>query len=120
VVPKFKVNEILLAYHNSSMNGVHFGKDRTYYKIRDRYYWPRMYDDIAQHVRSCPNCSINNYSIGDFVYVKRLGLNYKLTPKYYGPYQIIQVLNDVTYRIQNPNDLYEIINIHVNRIRRCY
>jgi hypothetical protein len=117
VVPKFKVNEILLAYHNSSMNGVHFGKDRTYYKIRDRYYWPRMYDDIAQHVRSCPNCSINNYSIGDFIYVKRLGLNYKLTHKYYGPYQIIQQLNESTYRIQNPNDLHEIINIHVNQIR---
>jgi transposase InsO family protein len=52
----------LLAYHNSSINGAHFGKDRTYYKIRDRYYWPRMYEDIAQHVRSCPNCSINKQS----------------------------------------------------------
>ncbi|CAF5089536.1 unnamed protein product, partial [Rotaria magnacalcarata] len=30
------------------------------------------------------------YIIGDFVYVKRLGLNYKLASKYNGPYQIIQ------------------------------
>ncbi|CAF4153780.1 unnamed protein product [Rotaria sordida] len=38
VVPKIKVKDILLAYHNSSMNGAHFGKDRTYYKIRERFY----------------------------------------------------------------------------------
>ena len=62
VMPKSKTKDILLAYHNSSMNGAHFGKDRTYYKIRDRYYWPRMYQEIAEYVRSCPNCSINKYS----------------------------------------------------------
>ncbi|CAF1523912.1 unnamed protein product, partial [Rotaria sordida] len=62
VVPKIKVKDILLAYHNSSMNGAHFGKDRTYYKIRERFYWPRMYQDVAQHIKSCPNCSINKVS----------------------------------------------------------
>ena len=51
-----------MAYHNTSMNGAHFGKDRTYYKIRDRYYWSGMYQDIVQHIRSCPNCSINKCS----------------------------------------------------------
>ncbi|CAF2846048.1 unnamed protein product, partial [Rotaria sp. Silwood2] len=353
VVPQTKIKDVLLAYHNSSMNGAHFGKDRTYYKIRDRYYWPRMYNDIAQHVKSCPNCSINKYSrrksnghlnqvnppegvwenlamdfmgpitplsstgnkyilvitdllskyviakatrdnsaltaskvlveevilkygtpkqiltdngthftaelfndimklcgvchifttpynpqsngvcerfnasmcdtlasicnnkrtdwdeklskvifaynttrhantkftpfelmfgreiklpfdlpkrtttiiephqyvkqlqeylelakqvartniehsqkkskqhydtnrtnniysIGDFVYIKRLGLNHKLAPKYVGPYQVIQQLNNSTYRVQNPTDLHQIINVHTNRIRRCY
>ena len=60
------------------------------------------------------------YTIGDFVYVKRHGFGYKLTQKYFGPYQIIQQLNESVYRIQNPNDLHEIINIHVNRLRRWY
>ena len=62
VVPKSKVKDILLAYHNSSINGAHMGKDRTYYKIRDRYYWPRMYQEIAQHIKACPNCSMNKVS----------------------------------------------------------
>jgi hypothetical protein len=62
VVPKSKVKDILLAYHNSSLNGAHFGKDRTYYKIRDRYYWPNMYQDVVQHIKSCPNCTINKQS----------------------------------------------------------
>ncbi|CAM4869106.1 unnamed protein product [Rotaria socialis] len=353
VVPREKINDVILAYHNSSMNGGHLGKDKTYYKIRDRYYWPRMYEDITQHVKLCTNCSINKqsrrkpnghlnpvnppegvwdnlamdfvgpitpssstghkyilvftdllskfvvakatrdnsaltaakvlveeiilkygcpnqvltdngthftadlfnnvtslcgvchiyttpynpqsngvcerfnasmcdslasicnktrtnwdeqlskttfaynssrhsstkltpfelmfgrlcklpfdlprqsttviephqyvkqldeylqqakqavctnikfsqdkskyhydahrtneiHSIGDFVYVKQLKLNYKLAPKYIGPYQIIQQLNDSIYRLQNPNELNEIINAHTNRIRRCY
>jgi transposase InsO family protein len=62
VVPKTKVKDILLAYHNSSMNGSHFGKDRTYHKIRDRYYWSNMYRDIANHIKACSNCSVNKYS----------------------------------------------------------
>jgi hypothetical protein len=60
------------------------------------------------------------YSIGQFVYVRKVGLNHKLHPKYVGPYQIIQRLNDSVYRVQNPTDLKEIINVHINRIRRCY
>ena len=59
VLPKIKINDVLLAYHNSLMNGGHLGKDRTYYKIRNRYYWPGMYKNVVQHIRSCSNCSIN-------------------------------------------------------------
>ena len=62
MVPKNKAKDIILAYHNTSINGAHFGKDRTYYKIRDRYYWSGMYNDIAEHIRSCPNCSMNKCS----------------------------------------------------------
>jgi len=60
------------------------------------------------------------YSIGNFVYVKKLKLEHKFAPKYVGPYQIIQQLNDSIYRLQNPHDLNEIINVHTNRLRRCY
>jgi len=62
VVPKSKFKDILLAYHNSSLNGAHFGNDRTYYKIRDRYYWPNMYQDVVQHIKSRSNCTINKQS----------------------------------------------------------
>lgn len=61
VIPKSKVKEIIVAYHNTPMNGAHFGKDRTFYKIRERFYWPGMYVDIVEHIRSCPNCLINKY-----------------------------------------------------------
>lgn len=60
------------------------------------------------------------YSIGQFIYVRKVGFNHKLNPKYVGPYQIIQQLNDSVYRVQNPMNLNDIINVHINRIRRCY
>ena len=51
----------------------------------------------------------------------KIGFNQKNAPrKYVGPYQVIQRLNDSVYRVQNPMDLNEIMNIHINRIRRCY
>ena len=60
------------------------------------------------------------YSIGDFVYIKRLGINGKFDPKYDGPYQIIGKVNNLVYRVQNPNDLNDIMRIHVNRTRPCH
>ena len=60
------------------------------------------------------------YEVGDFVYVKRLGLCRKLDRKYNGPYQVIQQLNSSIYRIQDPTDLRVIMNIHINRLRRYY
>ena len=50
------IPNVLLAYHNSTFNGAHFGIKRTFYKIRDRFYWPNMYKDIERHVLSCVNC----------------------------------------------------------------
>ena len=34
----------------------HRGRDPTYRKVADRYYWPDMYDYIAYFVRSCNAC----------------------------------------------------------------
>ena len=34
----------------------HRGRDATYTALKDRFFWPNMYDDIAWHVRSCNAC----------------------------------------------------------------
>lgn len=61
VIPKNKAKDIIKVYHNTSANGAHLGKDRTFYKIRERFYWPGMYTDIVEHIKSCPNCLTNKY-----------------------------------------------------------
>ena len=38
VVEEMRVRDVLTAYHNSLINGAHFGRDRTYHKICDRYH----------------------------------------------------------------------------------
>ncbi|CAF4129789.1 unnamed protein product [Rotaria sordida] len=61
-LPPSLIPNILLAYHNSTFNGAHFGIKRTFYKIHDRFYWPNMYKDIERHVLSCMNCRKNKPS----------------------------------------------------------
>ena len=34
----------------------HFGIEIMFNKIRERYYWPQMYNDIKEYVRSCDSC----------------------------------------------------------------
>ena len=58
VVPETLKHDVLLAYHDSLLIG-HGGFDRTYQLIRLKYYWLRMYNEVRQYVRSCPDCQRN-------------------------------------------------------------
>ncbi|CAF1503724.1 unnamed protein product [Adineta ricciae] len=55
-IPASLIPSVLALYHDSSCNGAHFGIQRTFYKLRDRYYWPNMYRDIKRHISSCLQC----------------------------------------------------------------
>ncbi|CAF1445403.1 unnamed protein product [Rotaria sordida] len=61
-VPASLIPQILFTYHNSTFNGGHFGIKRTFYKIRDRFFWPHMYKDIERHILSCIDCRQNKHS----------------------------------------------------------
>ncbi|CAF1515036.1 unnamed protein product [Rotaria magnacalcarata] len=48
---------ILNIYHDTAANGAHFGRDKTMYKIKQRYFWPSMYKDIDNYAKSCILCA---------------------------------------------------------------
>ena len=48
---------ILQIYHDTAANGAHFGKNKTIHKIKQRYFWPTMYKDINNYVKSCILCT---------------------------------------------------------------
>ena len=50
VLPKSRAREVYVQLHELKTSG-HLGKQRTYLKIRTRYYWPGMNRDIS----SCVN-----------------------------------------------------------------
>ncbi|CAF1076963.1 unnamed protein product [Didymodactylos carnosus] len=50
-------SSILKIYHDTPANGAHFGRDKTIYKIKQRYYWPSMIKDIKNYVQSCITCA---------------------------------------------------------------
>lgn len=55
-LPTSLIRCVLEAYHDSAFSGGHFGIKRTFYKLRDRFFWPHMYADIVRHVLSCLQC----------------------------------------------------------------
>ena len=56
VLPRNKRHEALQAYHDSLLGGGHFGFDRTYQSIRQKYYWPKMYKEILDYIEKCDKC----------------------------------------------------------------
>ena len=60
------------------------------------------------------------YSLGDQVFVKanvRKGLNYKLTPKFLGPYIITKVFNATKFEVTHEEDPSDIKVVHLQQLR---
>ena len=43
-------NDILLSFHDSRAGGCHMGIQKSYAAIRQKYYWPRMYQHIHDYI----------------------------------------------------------------------
>ena len=60
-VPQGELRQtILKIYHDTAANGAHFGRDKTIHKIKTRYFWPSMYKDIDNYIKSCIPCAQYN------------------------------------------------------------
>lgn len=55
VVPCHEWQNVLGAYHDDPLAG-HYGAERTFKKIANRYYWSGMRRYIASYVRNCLEC----------------------------------------------------------------
>jgi len=55
VIRKHEMEPVLFMFHNDP-TAAHFAVDAMFEKIRTRYYWPQMYEDIRTYVRSCDSC----------------------------------------------------------------
>lgn len=51
--------DLILLNHDNHAFGGHSGKRRLHAKLRQKYFWPRMTRDIAQHVNACHECQVN-------------------------------------------------------------
>ena len=57
VIPTALRHEALLQAHDSPF-AAHFGVHKTYAKLRDKYFWPRMFADVQHYVLSCESCAM--------------------------------------------------------------
>jgi hypothetical protein len=56
VVPREHRANVLKQYHDSPMGG-HKQVQNTYTSIREKYYWPGMFKEISNWVKSCEGCA---------------------------------------------------------------
>ncbi|CAF2977846.1 unnamed protein product, partial [Rotaria sp. Silwood2] len=83
-LPSSMINSLLQSYHNDPLSG-HFGVRRTYLKIKNKFWWPKMKQSIIQYIQSCLPCQQYNISR-----TKKPGrLNPISTPE--GPFQLIGI-----------------------------
>ncbi|CAC5410726.1 unnamed protein product [Mytilus coruscus] len=55
-LPRTLRNDLMKAYHDHG----HFGFDRTYQSIQEKYYFPRMYQVVTEYIRGCEPCQKQN------------------------------------------------------------
>ena len=53
VLPKNFVHKVILACHDD--NG-HLGMERTLGLLQERFFWPKMADDVHTHIHTCDQC----------------------------------------------------------------
>ncbi|KII62695.1 Retrovirus-related Pol polyprotein [Thelohanellus kitauei] len=57
VVPASLVPSVLRELHDSDVQGCHLGSDKVLSKIRIRFYWKNMKQDVENWCQSCVECS---------------------------------------------------------------
>ena len=55
LIKKQELEPLLYMFHNDP-TAAHFATDAMFEKIRTRYYWPQMYEDIKEYVKACDSC----------------------------------------------------------------
>ena len=55
VIRRFEMEPVLYMVHNDPTGG-HLSTEAMFNKIRDRYYWPQLYEDIRNYVKTCDSC----------------------------------------------------------------
>ncbi|KAH3901663.1 uncharacterized protein SCDLUD_001433 [Saccharomycodes ludwigii] len=58
-VPNNRRRELLHAFHDSMLQGGHFGVAATTEKIADKFYFPKLHKYVERYIRHCLNCQLN-------------------------------------------------------------
>jgi len=65
VLPRAMREMILQEMHDSPMGGAHLGFEKTYARIREKFYWPKMMTEIKRYCSACESCAKSKISPHD-------------------------------------------------------
>lgn len=55
VAKENEIEDILYHMHSDPLAG-HFSIDETYRRVKIRYYWPQMFNDVRKYIQTCDEC----------------------------------------------------------------
>ncbi|GKE65344.1 putative reverse transcriptase domain-containing protein [Tanacetum coccineum] len=142
------VRTIFVDETHASRYLVHPGADKKYCNLGDMHWWPCIKKDIAIYISDCLTCSkerlkeardrqksyANNrrkpleFEVGDQVLLKvspwKGGVRFKnkgkLAPRYVGPFEILERLGPVAYRLRLLQELSGVHDtFHVSNLKKC-
>ncbi|GJR43128.1 putative reverse transcriptase domain-containing protein [Tanacetum coccineum] len=120
---------------------VHPGADKMYYDLKDMYWWLGIKKDIAVYIKDRLKAARDHlksyvdkkskpleFSVGDYVLLKvspwkgvvRFGNKRKLASRFVGPFEIIEKVGPVAYRVDLPEELDGVHDtFHVSNLKKC-
>jgi hypothetical protein len=60
-LPSSMIQNLLQIFHSHPLGG-HFGVERTYLKLKNKFWWPNMKQSIIRYIQSCLPCQQFNVS----------------------------------------------------------
>ena len=59
------MREAVMKQAHDEVLACHQGSERTYERVRDSCWWPNMYKDVQNWVRTCPTCQLHGEKKGE-------------------------------------------------------
>nr|GFB42488.1 putative reverse transcriptase domain-containing protein [Tanacetum cinerariifolium] len=143
---KGDVRTLIMDEAHKSKYSVHPGADKMYYDLRDRYWWsgPELVQETTEKISQIKDrlkvardrqksyddkrMKPLEFSIGDYVLLKvsprkgvvRFGKKGKLAPRFVRPFEIIEKVGPVAYRLDLPEELDGVHDtFHVSNLKKC-
>ncbi|GKB50810.1 putative reverse transcriptase domain-containing protein [Tanacetum coccineum] len=135
------VRKLIMDEAHTSRYSIHPGADKMYYDLRDLYWWPGMKREVAEYIKERLKTARSHqktyadkrrkpleFKVGDRVLLKvspwkgvvRFGKKGKLAPRYVGPFEIVECVGPVVYRLKLPQELSCVHDtFHVSNLKKC-
>ncbi|GJS61554.1 hypothetical protein Tco_0656338 [Tanacetum coccineum] len=115
------VRTLMIDEAHASRYLVHSGADKTYYDLRDMYgghVWRRIL--LPMLPRSSSGYDTNWVIVDRLTKVVHFGKKGKLAPRYVGPFEILEMIGPVAYKLRLPKELSEVHDtFHVSNLKKC-
>src|SRR6266498_3466192 len=96
VLQRYQIIPLLYTLHEG-LTGAHNGTERIFQQVQERYYWPKMYEDIRGYVQTCDACQRRGIDIVGPLTITKKGNRYIVTAiDYFTKWPIAKAIKEAT------------------------